>query len=72
MDMCVGLVFKNNVYIKADFILWTEKLYEIITSIQKYPLLFQNLSVFRRDINDSLKGPNVNTPTANSINDMMT
>lgn len=32
----------------------------------------QNLSVFRRDINESLKGPNVNTPTANSINDMMT
>ena len=30
----------------------------------------QNLSVFRRDINDSLKGPNVTTAT--SVNDMMT
>ena len=30
----------------------------------------QNLSVFRRDINDSLKGPNV--ATATSVNDMMT
>merc|ERR1712029_1224999 len=30
----------------------------------------QNLSVFRRDINDSLKGPNVTTTTA--VNDMMT
>ena len=30
----------------------------------------QNLSVFRRDINDSLKGPNVTTAT--SANDMMT
>jgi len=29
----------------------------------------QNLSVFRRDINDSLKGPNVTTTT---VNDMMT
>ena len=30
----------------------------------------QNLSVFRRDINDGLMGPNVaNTP---SVNDMMT
>ncbi|XP_056631619.1 exportin-7 isoform X1 [Diorhabda sublineata] len=29
----------------------------------------QNLSMFRRDINDSLKGPNVNT---SSVNDMMT
>ena len=29
----------------------------------------QNLSVFRRDINDSLKGPNVATTT---VNDMMT
>lgn len=28
----------------------------------------QNLSMFRRDINDSLKGPNVNT----SVSDMMT
>lgn len=30
----------------------------------------QNLSVFRRDINDSLKGPNVTTAT--SVNEMMT
>ncbi|XP_030756336.1 exportin-7 [Sitophilus oryzae] len=29
----------------------------------------QNLSMFRRDVNDSLKGPNVNTT---SVNDMMT
>lgn len=29
----------------------------------------QNLSMFRRDINDSLKGPNVNT---SSVSDMMT
>lgn len=29
----------------------------------------QNLSMFRRDINDSLKGPNVNTSSAS---DMMT
>jgi exportin-7 len=32
----------------------------------------QNLSVFRRDINESLKGPNVNTTTAASFNEMMT
>ena len=29
----------------------------------------QNLSMFRRDINDSLKGPNM---TAASVSDMMT
>ncbi|KAK9872641.1 hypothetical protein WA026_018776 [Henosepilachna vigintioctopunctata] len=29
----------------------------------------QNLSMFRRDINDSLKGPNISSP---SVNDMMT
>ena len=31
----------------------------------------QNLSVFRRDINDSLKGPNV-AASATTVNDMMT
>ena len=31
----------------------------------------QNLSVFRRDINDGLKGPNV-TNNSSSVNDMMT
>ena len=30
----------------------------------------QNLSVFRRDINDGLKGPNV-TNNSSSVNDMM-
>ena len=30
----------------------------------------QNLSVFRRDINDGLKGPNVTN--SSSVNDMMT
>lgn len=32
----------------------------------------QNLSMFRRDINDSLKGPNMNDTPGVGANDMMT
>jgi len=38
-------------------------------TIQMLYRFTQNLSVFRRDINDSLKGPNVTTST---VNEMMT
>merc|ERR1712080_304097 len=57
----------------AAMMTWFENLMEGIerTLLTKNRDRFtQNLSVFRRDINDSLKGPNVTTAT--SVNDMMT
>lgn len=45
-------------------------IYTYIYDIFMFFLRFtQNLSLFRRDINDTLKGPNT---TANPIGDMMT
>merc|ERR1712038_956111 len=58
---------------RAAMMTWFENLMEGIerTLLTKNRDRFtQNLSVFRRDINDSLKGPNV--ATATSVNDMMT
>merc|ERR1719427_868510 len=58
---------------RASMMTWFENLMEGIerTLLTKNRDRFtQNLSVFRRDINDSLKGPNVTTAT--SVNDMMT
>merc|ERR1712008_372733 len=58
---------------RAAMMPWFENLMEGIerTLLTKNRDRFtQNLSVFRRDINDSLKGPNVTTAT--SVNDMMT
>jgi exportin-7 len=58
---------------RAAMMTWFENLMEGIerTLLTKNRDRFtQNLSVFRRDINDSLKGPNVTTAT--SVNDMMT
>merc|ERR1712126_658661 len=58
---------------RAAMMTWFENLMEGIERnllTKNRDRFTQNLSVFRRDINDSLKGPNVTTAT--SVNDMMT
>jgi len=58
---------------RAPMMGWFESLMEAIERnllTKNRDRFTQNLSVFRRDINESLKGPNINNPT--SHNDMMT
>jgi exportin-7 len=58
---------------QASMDLWFKNLTEGIESnllTKNRDRFTQNLSVFRRDINDSLKGPNVTSTT--TVNDMMT
>ncbi len=70
-------MFRRIFYNLKFYIVWLHQgclislgLFSIFISDPCLGRFTQNLSVFRRDINDSLKGPNVTT--AMSVNEMMT
>ena len=61
-----NLLTKNRDRLVITFIVLSTSFDELLYLLSRFT---QNLSVFRRDINDALKGPNVTTTT---VNDMMT